>query len=811
MLCIQHGVILLVSLLLVGLVSLAYAEEVTVTGQVLGPDGRPVAEAQVLVQYNVLVDGFNGKTPIQRRRAVTVQIQRTVTGADGTFSLRCDFTHLFNPVTLAAYKPGLGIDWTAFYPREQVTATLSLGGNPITLIGTVRDPEGNPIARAEAYVHSLWRGEQGMMRAASDSISPLRTCFRPQDKSFLSATTDDVGQFEIPGLPPDGQVSLTVLAAGRERWSTGFEWLAAATQDLEVVLQAEAMISGHITHQGQPVGGRTVFCTTRLFIARKLEYLYANRGLHAATTVSGEDGTYRFAQLSPGIHYVRVDVPEGLTGPTIGPITLGPGESATDADVVLTPGGLVKGTITETDTGQPLAGITVNVTSANRASHPQTDDDGNYVVRLLPGQYEISCTPSYDVAVPVVEPQRHRVEAVEGETITGVDFVVYPLSMYGQVLLPDGRAAAGVKVGALGVRYLDGKSAADASEFNDLFRAETDAQGYFELKFKERRGFWVSILACHFELGLAGLLAFEEDVLPDGPVEIRLTPGGYLHTEVVDPADRPLPDIASAISLPQGLHGSQTIAGPRTDEGGHLTIGPLPAGVSLRVRPAPGVRPFVTGTPWWDEGDIVLAPGEQRDLPPLVVNLQGRSLKGWVGDEHQQPVKGALVFAPQIEEPIVADESGYFELTGLPVRGKLLIVGVHLTEPLVAAEEIDPDWGLRANLVLRPLGTATGQIVDKEGRPLSGVNINLHRPVPGSGGGLGRARLRLQERLGKNSFRRQTVTDWQGRWSVGCLIEGGGEYQLTVWAPGARGGREQTTFTATGGETVDLGTIVLED
>ncbi len=778
----------LVVALLLALGSLSQAEPVTITGKVLGPDDRPVADAQVLLQYN--------------EADSKMLTERAVTGGDGAFSFARDLIHLGRSVTLAARKPGLALDWRAITLDKQTTLTLGLAADPVTLIGTVKDPQGNPVAGAEAYIHSLRRGEQ-RPGPFSDVRGIFRTYFRPQDKSFLGATSDDAGRFEISGLPPDAHVSLTVLAGGRERWSTGWESLPATTQGLEVVLRAEATISGHITCEGEPVAGRTVFCTTRLIMVRTVESLRANVGLWAAKTVSSEDGTYKLAQLSPGTHYLRVDPPEGLTGPTIGPITLEPGETVADVDVALTPGGLVTGTITQADTGQPLAGIGVSVQRPDRSCHPQTDDDGIWVARLLPGQYEVSCSIGHDsVAVPVVEPQQRTVKVAEGKTIAGVDFVVYPLSIQGQVLLPDGDPAAGVDVGAIGVRYYDDSSRGPSMDYKDLFRAKTDEQGHFELKFKERRGFWISILACHFELGLAGMVAFEEDVLPDGPVEIRLTQGGYLLGDVVDTHGHPVPNMQVLINVWHGRRHQGTYSFP-SDQHGRLMIGPLPPQVRLSVSPVGQARRFATDSAWDDVGSFTLVAGERYKLPPLVLKLQGRSLKGWVGDEQQRSVKGALVFVSRTEEPVHADDQGLFELTGLPSHGLLWIVAVHPTEPLFSVQRIDPDWGFEPGLILLPLGEIVGQVVDEQGDPVRAAKVMIYFS---HGWDISSSKL-----LTRSPFRQgiwATETDEQGKWRIEGLI-GGVDYQVNVRAAGHEDYRHPAAVTATGGETVDMGEIVL--
>ena len=177
--------ILWVSLLLVPLVSLAQAEELTITGLVLGPDEQPVAGAQVLVQY---------RTP--GRKWVTVT-QKAETDVGGGFSFTCDSAHWESSVQVAARKPGLAVDWAAVEGGQRLT--LRLGATPATLSGVVRDAEGNPIVGAEAYISLLLRlpGDKRVMPFASSGTSMpghLTAYFSPQDHAFISAVTNDAGR-----------------------------------------------------------------------------------------------------------------------------------------------------------------------------------------------------------------------------------------------------------------------------------------------------------------------------------------------------------------------------------------------------------------------------------------------------------------------------------------------------------------------------------------------------------------------------------------------------------------------------------------
>ncbi len=756
------------------------AHTVTVQGKVLGPDGEPVAEAQVLVQY----DGPEWKT----------RIQKAMTKADGGFSFRCEVVNLTGRMCVAAHKPTLAVDWAPLLPGDQ-DITLRLAADPVAFAGTVKDPEGNPIAGAEVHINCLVRppSEKPAKNRFSDDPHRdefLRTYFFPKDEESLHATSDETGRFEIPDLPAEAKVRLTVLAEGRERLDMQDEAIPTATRDFEVVLGPEAVISGRIIHDGRGVGGREVLCTTQ--------------GMLKAKTVSAEDGTYKFDKLRSGTYDIPVDAPEGLTAAWSGPISLAPGEIAADMNVVLTPGGLVKGTVTDGDTGEPLAAVRVNARAPHKSSGAKTGANGNYVLRIPPGLYQLSFHTGYLSPYAAAEPRRRTVNVVEGETTSNMDFVLYPQrNLRGKVVWPDGSPVAGVGVAVPGVSH--------GPTFEEHFKVKSDAGGNFALKLS-RSDFgnrWI-VLACDPERGLAGETLMPEGRPPTAPVQIKLAQGGYITGRVLDTDGNPLSDIPVEIAL----CGSGLRAGV-TDKEGHVRIGPLPAGLEVRLSAAGKFRNLATS--FRGENCTIVA-GREHQLQPIVVSLKGRSIQGHVADENQRPVKNAFVFASGLDDPARSDDQGNFELIGLPTFGKFWVIAMHATERLFAAENIDPDWDYQPGMVLRPPVSATGRIVDENGQPIGGARLRGYPQFPitwdtDGGGAMFSSYLwenDVRRRLGQRDYFLRPVTDADGKWHVDGLIPGA---QYVFWieelADGTEG-HQRYEFITELDKTTDAGEIVIK-
>ncbi len=97
---------------------------VTVQGKVLGPDGQPLAEVEVLVQYN--------------RPDWETVIQKARTQADGSFTFTCNVVNLTCRMYVAAQQPTLAVDWAPFLPGdEDITLRLASDGLPVPVRNTL--------------------------------------------------------------------------------------------------------------------------------------------------------------------------------------------------------------------------------------------------------------------------------------------------------------------------------------------------------------------------------------------------------------------------------------------------------------------------------------------------------------------------------------------------------------------------------------------------------------------------------------------------------------------------------------------------
>jgi len=736
------------------------AEQVTVSGRVVGPDGQGMPDCELLVQY--------GTPPYER------MLQRGRSQADGRFSFEVEVGGGDWVVGVVAQKPGLAMDWAHVPAREQLT--LRLRRDPVTCAGTVTDVDGNPIAGATVFAASLHRSED----------ESRGTYLSLADEALPSTHTDAQGRFEIGGLRPGERVRIAAFAQGGERAET-LNPVPAAAQDAEIVLRPEAVIAGRATHEGTAVPGMRVVFSPPM-------------GLRYPTTVTDEDGRYRSVHLPPGLYHVLFEAPEGLSARAVGPLNLKAGEQFTEADVELTPGGLVQGMLTDAETGQPIVGARVFASGPSRPStfgaRAHTDDSGSYTLRLAPGDYQVhALVQGAWLPWEELQPRRREVTLSEGQTLAGVDFALVKTPrpvVRGRVLDPDGEPAAGVRLGILGDLILEPEAG--------LLRYETDADGRFEVTLNSPDTSWMFVLAADAERDLLGVARMKEAA---EEIEVELQPGAYLEGTVVDPAGNVVPDCFVGV----GTSRFDTLAYATTNDDGSYVVGPLPAGVGLTACAVGTEGRWVREDAREYSESIRLEPGEHRVLPPLRLNLERRSLRGVVIDPEMRPVRNATVHVSAGGGVTATDAEGAFEVTGLAPRGEVWVVAIHPTEDLFLAAKVDPDEIEQLELILQPLGAASGTVVDAQGR-LTRAKIHLYPADQYWGLDMG-IYFDLLGRTG-HAHDLNPETDEAGRWQVEGLV-GGAEYTVYVGPPGAKRYRQETVFTAQPGITVDIGASPLEE
>lgn len=220
-----------------------------------------------------------------------------------------------------------------------------------------------------------------------DGVTPVSgavvTAVDSQGNRVSSAATGATGDYSIGGLAA-GPVTVTASAAGFETDDDLTATVAlGTTTTLDVMLTEEGAITGTIT---APAGGAPTGATVDAELST------------SASALSGtvaDDGTYTIADLAPGTYTVVAEAPgDGPAEQTSVTVTAGGTTSGVDLALSASPA-TVSGTVTDADTGAPIAGATVSTDAANGAEGPVTTaDDGTFTLSGLPaGAIDVDVTP----------------------------------------------------------------------------------------------------------------------------------------------------------------------------------------------------------------------------------------------------------------------------------------------------------------------------------------------------------------------------------------------------------------------------------
>ncbi len=250
------------------------------SGFVLDAAGRPLPGTRLIA----FEERFNMAGGLDLR-----PLARATTDASGKFLLEARVEGGRYGVVVAQ-KDGHAVGfarWT-LYGHQRMTFKLV---EPTDISGRVVDENGAAIAGAEVRV-SLFNGESGDEMEWIPGIEPM---------PVLAARTDASGQFRIGGMPPKVEVALLVRAPRRQSlYVYGPKsklTIFPGAQDIEIVLEPEARISGKITDKktGDPIGGVT------LAVVPQFSPYFFDRFL----TVTREDGSFAIGGLRTGKYHLR--------------------------------------------------------------------------------------------------------------------------------------------------------------------------------------------------------------------------------------------------------------------------------------------------------------------------------------------------------------------------------------------------------------------------------------------------------------------------------------------------------------------------
>lgn len=565
-------------------------------------------------------------------------------------------------------------------PGQATTVNVFLAANPGVLTGTVTDLfSGGPIAGAVVLVFP----SQGIIPIAQE-------------------TTDQNGQFSVPGLAP-GEYNVVASASNYARRGTGAVIFAGQTTDVAIQLSPNpATISGTVTDTGgTPVTNATV---------RILDQNETVLG----TAITDEFGNYSVSNLPQGTLTVLASAPDFAANLTA--VTVTPGQILTDVNIALSSlFGTISGQITNAATGDPIVGAiavvrTVGGTSVIIAADT-TDVNGNYLLEgLSPGSYSVVGTAAGFGSITVGA-------IVQANAVTTANIA----------LPPDTGMISGSLTDTAGMAVTGSNIAVQVFDINGILVKTllADSDGTFTIMDLAPGTYLVQITAPNYATAVASAVVAvnETAVLPVilSPNPATVT-GQVINAVTFDP-------LSGVIVTVTDLNGL-IVGSAVSDQNGQFTIQNLPPN-TLNVSASSTQPGFGSASV-----SVQLGPGAVNNVTLSLPPVAG-SLTGTVRDaETQNPLQGASVqvfdSTRALVATVVTDQNGQYLVNNL-IPGNVRVTasaanfGTVVQETAITA---NAQTVLDFNLPADP-GTIQGTVINQvTGLPLSGVSIVVRQFSP---------------------------------------------------------------------------------
>ena len=552
--------------------------------------------------------------------------------------------------------------------------------------------------------------------------------------------SDSSGRFAL-SAPLSNNLDLVVRVVGYAIYMN--PGLTLPAPDLRIALQRGVSLRMRTVEAGSsgtPTPGINVVVWLRGGLARGKtnasgELLMENLAIEGC----GLLGDYNAAMLWGEGWVSRMESLEELK-PTNGVLEVG--------DVQMHRGGTIRGNVLDANTGQPIAGATLQTIGGLREELAIVG--GARTASGADGRFELTGVPARAHTLTVLHPDyigspdREAMEAAfdgsgGGEPIIPADRtsvvrdvkLLPAATLVGRVLGPDDSPVAGAIV-----TIQDEMAMFHAMMGGQAPTAVTDAEGKFTLG-GLRPGEMIPVMAARRDFGRSKILS----VKPGLPFVIRLSPPLRLKGVVVNEAGQPVAGARVTVEDPSGLHVTRFT--------GQVRPGVTDARGRFMIRNAPPGALEVT----WDHRDyapqrrrIDLAPGtSEHDLGRAVLS-RGRGIEGEVVDEAGNPVRNVAVHvshenqAPWDEPELPADGTvlapgrqfnqgttdakGRFAIHGLR-EGKFGVSawrnGSHSSNAIVATGTKD------VRITLVPAGTLSGRVMSG-GKPVANAWVSVRHP-----------------------------------------------------------------------------------
>jgi RNA polymerase sigma factor (sigma-70 family) len=655
--------------------------DLDVKGRVLGPDGKPVASAKLML-------------PAAKASSLQDVVEVATAAADGSFHCTIKPTDRGVPDlrTLVARAPGFGADWVnvnQLSPNRPVT--LRLVPDDVPVRGRFVDMEGRPVPGATVTVKAVHASASGSLDAflrewrtfPGQALDQVRKAtYSPFAAGLpVKLTSDKDGRFEIQGVGRGRVLSLLFEARGTETAAArvvtlpGFDPKTVAPRhgdkDPSGLPRSAPDLYGpdftHVAVPDAPVAGRITDAATGKPVAGVQVHGSVDNGWweNEAVTRTDADGRYRLGGLARAERRWLTLWPDKQSPllPAQHLLRDSPGLAETTADFQLVRGVVIDGRVVDKASGKPVPGAVLYYAplSDNKffAKTPgsrvftttmraiSADANGAFRDVVLPGAGLItgevemrgSAAPVYYMQAtvePADEPRLYRrVRDDLDDCFAGIDLVV--LSLYGKAAYKVIEPAEGTESLKVVLRFERGLSVSGTVVGPDAkpapgvvahgletvrFRPRTLADASFTaVALDPRRPRLVTFVDAARKLAGATRLRGDEKE----PPVVKLQPWAAITGRVVDGAGKPFPgvllkQIARHPTTDSNYHWAGRDAEAMTDAAGRFRLDvPFGGAAAQLIVPSHDGKTLglIRGLP-----NLNLAPGEIRDVGDIAVKAE---------------------------------------------------------------------------------------------------------------------------------------------------------------------------------------------
>ncbi|MFQ3545546.1 carboxypeptidase regulatory-like domain-containing protein [Halobacillus rhizosphaerae] len=505
-----------------------------------------------------------------------------------------------------------------------------------------------------------------------------------------TGVADEGGFYTIPQLAP-GSYTVTATASDFQTASQGVLIQSNMTTMADFVLELNPVsIIGTVINQqtGDPITGAQI----------EVRVLDIN-GAVVQTTFTNNSGEFLVDQLAPGTYTVLASAPFFQTN--VATVTVPPGGQESIL-IALTPNpGTIEGTLTSDATGDPLVGAIVQVVNQNNVQLGTviTDQFGQYsVTGLAPGNYNV-----------IASAEGFQTK-VGGAIVLSNTTTVVNLSLL---------ASPGAISGTVTPMQLN--TIVQLYTANNVFIASVlaDVNGVYAFTNIAPGSYILTASAPNYTTIAAGAVVNANDTTV---VDFTLVanPASFSGS-VVDEGGNPVPNaiinVLDATEVPISLAG--------TDASGFYSVSNLPAGSLTIVVSAPGYSHVVSG--------IILTPGASVSDVNFTLIANSGSISGQVTNvDTGSALANAIVVVrqagatDQIVATVTTSPFGNYSVTGLAPGSYTVTASLTGFGTQTAGAVVVSDMTTNANISLSELsGSIDGQLVDSNGDPITGVNLQL--------------------------------------------------------------------------------------